>query len=63
VLRNIATRALDMAIGAYLDGAEFDPETMRLMGIAFEMALASLGSTPTAPIRFVRRSLEKSSSL
>jgi hypothetical protein len=46
VLRNIAIRALDMPIGAYLDGAEFDPETIRLMGIAFEMALASLRSTP-----------------
>jgi hypothetical protein len=64
VLRNIAIRALDMPIGAYLDGADgFDPETIRLMGIAFEIALASLRSTPTAPIRFVRRSLEKSSSL
>jgi hypothetical protein len=53
VPRNIASRALDMAIGAYLDGAEFDPETIRLMGIAFEMALASLGSTPDCadPVR------------
>jgi hypothetical protein len=34
-----------MSIGAYLDGTDFDPETVRLMGIAFEMALASRGPT------------------
>jgi hypothetical protein len=34
-----------MPIGAYLDGTDFDPETIRLMGIAFEMALASRGPT------------------
>jgi hypothetical protein len=31
-----------MPIRSYLDGHRFDPETMRLMGIAFEMALVSL---------------------
>jgi hypothetical protein len=31
-----------MPIRAYLDGHKFDGETIRLMGIAFEMALASL---------------------
>jgi hypothetical protein len=53
MLRNTAVRALDMPIGAYLDDGVFDPETIRLMGIAFEMALASLCSTPgyTDPVR------------
>jgi hypothetical protein len=45
MLRNTAIRALDMPIGAYLDGTGFDPETIRLMGVAFEMALASRGPT------------------
>jgi hypothetical protein len=31
-----------MPIRAYLNGEGFDPETVRLMGLAFEMALASL---------------------
>jgi hypothetical protein len=35
-----------MSIRAYLDGQTFDGETIRLMGIAFEMALASFGRTP-----------------
>jgi hypothetical protein len=34
-----------MPIGAYLDGHKFDGETIRRMGIAFELALASLGAT------------------
>jgi hypothetical protein len=54
MLRNTAIRALHMPIRAYLDGADgFDSETIRLMGIAFEMALASLRSTPdcTDPVR------------
>jgi hypothetical protein len=34
-----------MPIRVYLDGRRFDDETIRLMGIAFEIALASLGST------------------
>jgi hypothetical protein len=45
MLRNTAIRALDMPIGAYLDGTGFDPENIRLMGVAFEMALASRGAT------------------
>ena len=42
-----------MPIRAYLDGQKFDGETIRQMGIAFEMALASLGATPGCddPIR------------
>ena len=42
-----------MPIRTYLDGHNFDGETIRQMGIAFEMALASLGSTPGCddPIR------------
>jgi hypothetical protein len=38
---------------AYLDGLKFDGETIRQMGIAFEMALASLRTTPDCndPIR------------
>jgi hypothetical protein len=42
-----------MPIRAYLDGHEFDGETIRQMGMAFEMALASLGATPDCndPIR------------
>jgi hypothetical protein len=34
-----------MPIRAYLDGHKFDDETTRRMGIAFETALASLGTT------------------
>ena len=34
-----------MPIRAYLDGQKFDDETIRRMGIAFEIALASLGAT------------------
>jgi hypothetical protein len=33
-----------MPIRAFLDGQKFDGETIRLMGIAFEMALWSLGN-------------------
>jgi hypothetical protein len=42
-----------MPIRAYLDGQKFDGETIRQMGIAFEMALASLRATPDCndPIR------------
>ena len=42
-----------MPIRAYLDGHKFDGETIRQMGIAFEMALASLRATPDCndPIR------------
>ena len=44
---------LSMPIRAHLDGHKFDGETTRRMGIAFEMALASLGATPACddPIR------------
>ncbi len=34
-----------MPITAYLDGLRFDPETTRLMGVAFEMALVALRHT------------------
>jgi hypothetical protein len=40
-----AIRALS-CLSRYLDGHKFDGETIRQMGIAFEMALASLGATP-----------------
>jgi hypothetical protein len=42
-----------MPIRPYLDGHRFDGETIRQMGIAFEMALASLRPTPdwNDPIR------------
>jgi hypothetical protein len=42
-----------MPIRPYLDGQKFDGETIRQMGIAFEMALASLRPTPdwNDPIR------------
>jgi hypothetical protein len=40
-----------MPIRAYLNGEGFDPETARLMGLAFEMALASLRSGCTDPLR------------
>jgi hypothetical protein len=41
------------SIRTYLDGHHFDGETVRQMGIAFEMAMASLGYTPAVgdPIR------------
>ena len=35
-----------MPIREYLDGHKFDGETIRQMGIAFEMALVSLRATP-----------------
>jgi hypothetical protein len=35
-----------MPIRAFLDAENFDPETVRLMGIAFEIALASLRPPP-----------------
>ena len=31
-----------MAIRLHLDGEKFDPETIRVMGLAFEMALVAL---------------------
>ena len=34
--------AASMPIRPYLDGQKFDPETIRVMGIAFEMALVAL---------------------
>ena len=42
-----------MPIRAYLDGHKLDGELVRLMGIAFEMALGSFGATPAHddPIR------------
>jgi hypothetical protein len=40
-----------MPIRAYLNGEGFDPETVRLMGLSFEMALASLRSGCTDPLR------------
>jgi hypothetical protein len=32
-----------MPITPYLDGHKFDPETMRVMGVAFEMTRVALG--------------------
>ena len=42
-----------MPIRAYLEGHKFDPETTRLIGIAFEMALVALQRTdgPVNPTR------------
>jgi hypothetical protein len=40
-----------MPIRAYLNGEGFDPETVRLMGLAFEMALASLRYACPDPLR------------
>jgi hypothetical protein len=51
--RNLSIiRASVMPIRAYLDGHKFDGETVRLMGIAFEMALWSFGaiSGPNDPM-------------
>jgi hypothetical protein len=31
-----------MPISSYLDGAQFDPETRRIMGLAFELTRAAL---------------------
>ena len=39
-----------MPIGAFLDGYRFDPETARLMGIAFEMARAAVRPAPRADL-------------
>jgi hypothetical protein len=51
-----------MSITAYLDGLRFDPETTRLMGVAFEMALVALRHTDGVDPPLTR-SLERSSSL
>jgi hypothetical protein len=43
-----------MALRTYLDDQSFDPETVRLMGVAFEIALATLRpSEYTDPLREV----------
>jgi hypothetical protein len=44
-----------MPIRAYLGDHKFDGETIRLMGVAFEMAVGSLSATPdhNDPIRSV----------
>jgi hypothetical protein len=53
-----------MPIRAYLDSShKFDGETIRQMGIAFEMALASLRATPDWNDLFVRRLRSASSHL
>jgi hypothetical protein len=51
--RNESRSWRPMPIRPYLDGHKFDGETSRQMGIAFEMALASLRATPdwNDPIR------------
>ena len=41
-----AHQSPSMSIRAYLDGHKFDGETIRQMGIAFEMALVSLRVPP-----------------
>src|SRR5262245_22584605 len=38
-----------MPIRRFLDGQPFDPETIRLMGLAFEMALAAYRPIPDYP--------------
>ena len=41
-----------MALRTYLDDQSFDPETVRLMGVAFEIALATLRPSDYAdPLR------------
>jgi hypothetical protein len=40
-----ASQTLSMPIRPYLDGQRFDPETIRVMGLAFEMALTGLRLT------------------
>jgi hypothetical protein len=40
-----------MPIRPYLNGEGFDPEAVRLMGLAFEMALASLRFECIDPLR------------
>jgi hypothetical protein len=44
--RNQSRFLRSMPIRPYLDGHEFDGETIRQMGIAFELALASLRDPP-----------------
>ena len=39
-----------MPIRSYLNGQRFDPETMRLMGLAYEMALIALRLTDRGDI-------------
>jgi hypothetical protein len=54
---------LSMPIRPYLDGHKFDGETIRQMGIAFELALASLPPPPTGTTPFVPRLRSASSHL
>jgi hypothetical protein len=53
---------LSMPFRTYLDRHTFDGETIRQMGIAFEMALAALGFTRAATTPFVGHWLRASSS-
>jgi hypothetical protein len=44
-LAAIPAQTPSMPIRPYLDGQKFDPETIRVMGLAFEMALIGLRLT------------------
>ena len=57
-----AATLCSMPFRTYLDGHIFDGETIRQMGIAFEMALASLGSLRAATTPFGGHWLRASSS-
>jgi hypothetical protein len=42
IVAAIPAQTHSMPIRPYLDGLKFDPETIRVMGLAFEMALVAL---------------------
>jgi hypothetical protein len=48
-----------MPITPYLDGANFDPETRRVMGLAFEMSRAALRLADRADPAIESRSRKK----
>jgi hypothetical protein len=52
-----------MPIRFHLNGQRFDPETIRVMGLAYEMALAALERTDGAANQTVRRSPRRLSTL
>jgi hypothetical protein len=43
MMNSIANRGIPMPITIFLEGQKFDPETRRVMGVAFEMARVALG--------------------
>jgi hypothetical protein len=52
-----------LAIRPFLEGYKFEPETQRLMGLAFEMARAAITSNAEASPSIIKSSRNTSSNL